>query len=253
MNIVSWNVNGLRAVARRGFTDWLAGSDIDLLCVQEIKIDSESLIPALSDVAGYHSYFGHAVKKGYSGVAVYSKAKPLNVIRDVFGDERFKQEGRTLLLEFDTFALLNVYIPHGGRDKTNLEYKLKAYNDLLSFLGGYKGKPLILAGDFNVAHYAIDLARPNQNRNNIMFTADERKRLDRIEAEGYTDSYRLLNPDTVGYTWWPYMANARERNIGWRIDYIFVPSALQGFIESATIMPEVLGSDHCPVSAEFRV
>jgi len=253
MKIASWNVNGLRAVAKRGFADWLASSYIDVLCVQEIKIDVDSLTFELADVPGYSSYFSHAIKKGYSGVAVYSKTKPLDVLRDVFGNDRFKQEGRTLLMEFDTFSLLNVYIPHGGRDKVNLEYKLQAYNDLLRFLDTYTGKPLVLVGDFNIAHEDIDLARSMQNRNNIMFTADERKQLDRIEAKGYVDSYRQFNPDTVGYTWWPYMANARERNIGWRIDYIFVSSALQAPIESATIMPEVPGSDHCPVSIKFGV
>jgi exodeoxyribonuclease-3 len=251
MKIGSWNLNGLRSVDRHGFADWLIDSDIDILCVQEIKIDEGSLTPELTNITGYESAFNHAEKKGYSGVGVYSKQKPLSIKREILANNRFNQEGRSLLLEFNHFSVLNLYLPHGARDKANLAYKLEVYDVLNLFLASYTGKPLILAGDFNIAHKDIDLARPKQNRNNIMFTVEEREALDSLISHGYIDSYRQLNPETLGYTWWPYMALARERNVGWRIDYVLVPEKLSVSIKQAEILPDVLGSDHCPIIVDL--
>ncbi|HSX02346.1 MAG TPA: exodeoxyribonuclease III [Candidatus Saccharimonadia bacterium] len=248
MQIVSWNVNGLRAVAKRGFLPWLLESGLDIVCLQEIKIDQAQMPIELTSMSGYHCYFNWASQKGYSGVAVYTKVKPQKVTYEVLLNERFNQEGRALLLEFEQFCLLNLYLPHGGRDKSKLDYKLEVYDQLAGRLNGSSGKPLILAGDFNVAHQEIDLARPRQNRTNIMFTADERERLGKVLASGYIDSYRWLHAELGGYSWWPYAAKARERNIGWRIDYILVANSLAGRIRAASIRAEVAGSDHCPVS-----
>lgn len=158
-----------------------------------------------------------------------------------------------MLLEFDNFSILNVYMPHGARDKSNLDYKLKVYNLLISFLNQYKSRPLVIIGDFNIAHTDIDLARPKQNRKNIMFSDDERQRLDEITEQGFVDSYRLLNPNEVGYTWWPYMTNARERNIGWRIDYTFLDQRLLSELNATSILPNVFGSDHCPITIDINM
>jgi exodeoxyribonuclease-3 len=253
MKIVSWNVNGLRSVTRRGFIEWLVGSGIDVLCLQEIKISSDDITSQLKNITGYHSYFSHAAKKGYAGVGIYARTKPVKVTENVFGSEIFKQEGRTLLVEFDQVAILNVYMPHGGRDRSKLDHKLKAYEALQKFISDYHSKPLVIAGDFNIAHDDIDLARPKQNRKNIMFTEDEREQLDRVINLDFADSYRNLHPDTTAYSWWPYMARARERYIGWRIDYIFVQNKLISALQDATIQKEVLGSDHCPVAISLTV
>lgn len=246
MKIASWNVNGLRAIAKRDFSKWLQNSQIDVMCIQEIKIDALSLTPNLTDIPGYYSTFSHAVRKGYAGVGIYSKIKPHKIIENVVGDKQCKQEGRTLLVEFDELAILTVYMPHGGRDKSKLTHKMNAYKALMNFLKNYRGKPLVLAGDFNIAHQDIDLARPKQNRHNIMFTTEERQCIDALLEKEFKDSYRYLHPDDVAYTWWPYIATARERNIGWRIDYIFVQHSLAHHITEAAILTDVSGSDHCP-------
>lgn len=252
MKIASWNVNGLRAVAKCGFTEWLQGSGIDIMCLQEIKVDQEALSSDIANIQGYNGFFNHAEKSGYAGTAVYTKIEPLKVITDIFSNDMFNREGRSIYLEFGDFLLLNVYMPHGVRDKSKLDYKLKVYEELVTFLNEHNDKPLIVAGDFNIAHHDIDLARPKQNRNNTMFTAEERGQLDRVVKSGFIDSYRLMNEGAAEYTWWPYMANARDRNIGWRIDYIFVSESLRTLIKQAAILSDVTGSDHCPTMVEIE-
>ncbi len=253
MRIASWNVNGLRAAARHGFSAWFKAANLDILCLQEIKAGEKQLPPEIVNATGYQSFFNFASRPGYSGVAVFTKLKPLRVTREIFAGDRFNQEGRVLLLEFEQFTLLNLYIPHGGRDKSKLEYKLRSYASLLEFLRHYEGRPLVLVGDLNVAHHDIDLARPKQNRNNIMFTPEERQQLDGLFQQKLIDSYRLLHAEERSYTWWPYIANARQRNIGWRIDYIFVADLLQPFISEAAILKDVFGSDHCPVTINLEL
>lgn len=252
MKIISWNVNGLRSVYKKGFLEWLAKSCADTVCLQEIKAHEEKLPFDLTKLTGYHTYFNSAKKSGYSGVAVYSKGEPLDVKREL-GLERFDSEGRILQLGYEDFTLLNLYLPHGGRGKENLGYKLGVYDFLLDYLNNIKGKSIILAGDFNVAHREIDLSRPQQNKDNIMFTAAERKKIDDLISLGFVDSFRLFNQEGGNYTWWPYSNNARQRNIGWRIDYIFTSKSLTPKLRGAAIHPEVLLSDHCPTEIEIRL
>ena len=246
MKIITWNVNGLRSAQRQGLVTWLKKYQPDILCLQEIKVSSDKLPENLKSIKGYNAYFSHAQKPGYSGTAVYAKQEAEAVICRM-GFKQFDDEGRFIQLEFKKFILMNVYMPHGGRQKEKLGYKLSAYKKLFTHLQKIKShKPVILLGDFNVAHEEIDLARPKQNRDNIMFTPLERKQIDQMTALKMDDSLRLFHNEGGYYTWWPYMANARARNLGWRIDYIFVASLLRKNMIDAFTLPEVRGSDHCP-------
>lgn len=251
MKIISWNVNGLRAVYKRNFLEWLKSSEADIVCLQEIKIQAEQIPFDLAKPSNFISYFNSASKKGYSGVAVYTKIKPLKVETSL-GLERFDQEGRFLKLEFPDFDLINLYLPHGGRQKENLDYKLEAYDYLFKYLKRQKKQKLVLIGDFNIAHQEIDLARPKQNKNNIMFTQEERKQIDRLINLDFTDSFRQFHQEGGNYTWWPYFANARQRNLGWRIDYAFISKTLIPNLEDAFILSEIKGSDHCPIGIEIK-
>jgi exodeoxyribonuclease-3 len=250
VKIISWNVNGLRAVYKRGFLNILKDLNADIVCLQEIKARKEQLSPDLINPLGYNFYINSANKKGYSGVLVYSRVEPLSVENKI-GLDRFDSEGRFLKLTFPHFTLINFYIPHGGRDKQNLGYKLETYNFLTNYLHSLKTKNVVLIGDFNIAHQEIDLARPKYNKDNIMFTPDERKQLDKILELGFSDSFRLFNKNGGNYTWWPYMANARQRNLGWRIDYSFVSENLRRKVKNASILKDISGSDHCPINIEY--
>ena len=248
MKIVSWNVNGLRSVYKKKALDF-SKIGADILCLQEIKAHKDQLAAQLINPPGFFSIFNPAQRRGYSGTAVYSRRKPLRVKRKM-GSERFDNEGRFLRLDFPEFILINLYMPHGGRQKEKLGYKLKAYEHLFGYLNKLESKKIILVGDFNIAHQEIDLARPKQNKNNIMFTPEERKRIDRLIELGFVDSFRKFNTKGGNYTWWPYFANARARNLGWRIDYVFVFNNLVANLKNAFILSNVLGSDHCPAGAE---
>jgi len=250
MKIVSWNVNGIRAIYKKGFLDWLITTNADIVCLQEIRAQKEEIPADLLEPKNYYSYFNPAVKKGYAGVAVYTKEKPLKVVNKL-GLKRFDQEGRILILEYPHFTLINLYTPHGGRQKENLNYKLEVHKYLLNYLKRIKNKNVILIGDFNIAHQEIDLARPKQNKNNIMFTQEERKQIDKIINLGFIDSFRVFNKKSGNYTWWPYFVNARERNLGWRIDYTFVSKKLSSKLKSALVLNKVMGSDHCPIGLEI--
>lgn len=246
MKIVSWNVNGLRSISKKGFSDWLRKENVDIVCLQEIKAQKEQLASELLNPTGYYSYINSAQKKGYSGVLVYSKEKPISVKKKL-GISRFDNEGRILELKYKTFTLINFYLPHGGRRKENFKYKLDVYKKLLKKLKRNVNRRLILIGDFNIAHEEIDLEKPKQNHNNIMFTDEERTQISTIIDMGYIDTFRKFNKKGGNYTWWPYMGNARERNLGWRIDYCFISKNLSGKLKKAFILPKVAGSDHCPI------
>ncbi len=251
MKIISWNVNGLRSVQRNGFSTWLKKSDANIVCLEEIKAQKEQIPEELLALKDYHLYVNQAEKKGYSGVAVFTKEKPLKENYKL-GLRRFDEEGRMVQLEYKKFIFIALYLPHGGRFKENLPYKLDVYRHLFDYLKKLRGKNIILAGDFNIAHEDIDLARPNGNRNNIMFTPEERKQLDALIANGFTDTFRESHKEGGNYTWWPYMANARERNLGWRIDYVFASKNISGKLKDAFILKKVPGSDHCPVGIELN-
>ncbi len=248
MKIISWNVNGLRVVGKKGFWEWLEKTKPEIVCLQEIKISESQLGFDLVYPKDYFAYFNCAKKLGYAGTAVFSKKKPLGMETKI-GLERFDGEGRSLRLDFAGFSLLNLYLPHGGRQKENLGYKLKAYKYLFGYLKNLlvSQKNLILAGDFNIAHKEIDLARPKENKNNIMFTPKERKQIDRLLALGFVDSFRKFHKEGRFYTWWPYSFGARQRNLGWRIDYGFVSQRLAPKLKDAFILSQVPGSDHCPI------
>ena len=246
MKIISWNVNGIRAVYKRGSLKWLTKSQTDIICLQEIKAQKDQIPDDLINLKNYHFYLNQAQKKGYSGVAVYTKEKPKKV-EYILGLKRFDKEGRILKLYFPKFTLINLYLPHGGRQKENLDYKLESYNHLYKYLKRNKDKNLIIIGDFNIAHQEIDLARPKDNRGNIMFTDQERKQIDRIIQLGFTDTFRKFNQKPGNYTWWPYYRNCRQRNIGWRIDYCFTSKKITLKLKKAFILNKVKGSDHCPV------
>jgi exodeoxyribonuclease-3 len=243
-------VNGLRAVYKRNFLKWVKSVDADFICLQEVKAQKEKLPQELLNIGKYHAFFNFAQKPGYSGVAVFAKKKP-KTVEQKLGFTRFDNEGRILRLDYSDFSLINLYLPHGGRQKENLVYKLQVYKFLTDYLRKLKDRKIILIGDFNIAHRDIDLARPRQNNNNIMFTPEERQQLDKIVNLGFTDTFRMFHQEGGCYTWWPYFANARARNLGWRIDYCFTSKSLAPKVKKAFILSKVFGSDHCPVGIEI--
>lgn len=253
MRVISWNVNGLRSVYRSDFVKWAEGSGADIICLQEVKAH-EADVANLPIPTGYTLYFNCAERKGYSGVACYVKKEP-EWVGNKIGHERFDSEGRMLELVYHDFTLVNFYIPNGARDKRDVPYKLEVYEKLTErFEKLLKDRtPLVLVGDFNVARQDIDLARPKENKNSTMFSPEERAALERLLSLGFTDTFRALHPDEPGrYTWWPYFANARPRNIGWRIDYGLVSPELAPKVKNAVIWDQVPGSDHCPIEVDFK-
>lgn len=250
MKLISWNVNGLRSVSKKGFDLWFNQVNADIVCLQEIKLQEKQFLGNLANHIGYFSYLNCAQKKGYSGVAVFTKEKPLSM-ETKLGLDRFDNEGRIMRLDYENFVLLNLYLPHGARDKSNLAYKLLAYQYLFKYLENLKKKKIILIGDFNIAHKDLDLARPKENQKNTMFTSNERRQLDKLIDLGFIDTFRYFHQEVGNYTWWPYFANARQRNLGWRIDYSFISKNLTPQLKKAFILPKVLGSDHCPIGIEI--
>ena len=248
MRIVSWNVNGIRAAVKKGFTESLEAMQPDMLCLQETKAQDDQVAEALAGIEGYRLYANSAVKKGYAGTAVLSKKEPLSVHLDM-GIEQYDQEGRIVALEFDQYFLVTVYTPNSGSELKRLEYRRHwdaAFLDYLEDL--QKAKPVVVCGDFNVAHKPIDLARPKPNYNKSAgYMQAEIDGMDNIVAANFIDTYRFKNPDKVKYSWWSYRAAARKRNIGWRIDYFLVSPGLAGFIRNTDILNDIMGSDHCPI------
>jgi exodeoxyribonuclease-3 len=252
MKIISCNVNGIRSAYRKGLLDFINTEKPDIFCLQEIKANKEDISEELLNIKGYYSYFNSAQKKGYSGVAVYTKREPVS-INTSLNHERFDKEGRILELEYHNFVLINFYIPHGGRQKENLSYKLEVYKEIFRKVGKLKNKNIILIGDFNIAHNEIDLSRPKENKNNIMFTLEERKQIGNLLDLDFSDSFRQLNNESGNYTWWPYAFKAKERNMGWRIDYLFVSKNLSKKIKGVEIYSQINFSDHCPIGLELGV
>lgn len=246
MKLVSWNVNGIRACLKKGFMDFFEEVDADILCIQETKCQVGQV-----DIAteGYHQYWNAAEKKGYSGTAVFTKTEPINVTYNI-GIEVHDNEGRVITLEFDNFYLVNCYTPNSQRELARLDYRMTweiAFRDYLNNLA--KTKNVILCGDLNVAHKEIDLKNDKSNRKNAGFTDDERQKMTELLASGFIDSFRHFYPDKEGaYSWWSYMFNARTNNAGWRIDYFLVSDTLKEQLNSADILSNVFGSDHCPVT-----
>ncbi|MEC1774974.1 exodeoxyribonuclease III [Bacillus mojavensis] len=252
MKLISWNVNGLRAVMRKmDFLSYLKEEDADIVCLQETKIQDGQVD---LEPEGYHVYWNYAEKKGYSGTAVFSKQKPLNVMYGI-GIEEHDQEGRVITLEFENMYVMTVYTPNAKRGLERIDYRLQWEEALLAFILELdKKKPVILCGDLNVAHQEIDLKNPKANRNNAGFSDQEREAFTRFLEAGFIDSFRYLYPDLEGaYSWWSYRAGARDRNIGWRLDYFVVSERLKGQIEDAKISAQVLGSDHCPVELTINI
>lgn len=249
MKIISWNVNGIRACANKGFLSYLDQENPDILCLQETKAQPENLEEALINPAGYFSIWHSAQKRGYSGVSVFTRPKP-HLVLEGFGQPRYDVEGRVIVAEYPQFVLLNVYFPNGQRDETRLQYKMDFYSDFFAYCAELRkeGKNLVICGDYNTAHCEIDLANPQQNANYSGFLPAERAWLDRLLADGYIDTFRHFQPAATGqYTWWTYRFGARHRNIGWRIDYVLITPGLLPYLTSAFIQPAVSGSDHCPV------
>jgi len=251
MNIVSWNVNGLRSLAKNGYWEsFLKGTKPDIFCLQETKASPEQLSEQFLSPAGYSAFFSSCqIKKGYSGVAIYSKNEPLSV-RYGMGIKEFDQEGRIIAAEYDAFWLINAYFPNGGQGPERLDYKMRFYDAFLAFIEKLrKEKPVIFCGDVNTAHEEIDLARPKENEENTGFLPEERAWIDEVINAGYVDSFRHFHPNTKeAYTYWDMKTHARDRNVGWRIDYFFITRESLRQIKKAEIRPEIYGSDHCPVS-----
>lgn len=254
MKILSWNVNGLRAVMAKGFMRYFTGSGADILGLQETKLQQDQIPLELQTVEGASCSWSHAEKKGYSGVALISKVKPLSV-KEGIGIPRFDSEGRILISDYGSFLLVNVYFPNGQRDEERLKYKLDFYEALFGKLEQLrKSQPRIfVCGDFNTAHQEIDLANPEENSQTSGFLRIERDWLDRIVSMGYVDTFRHFHPEEVRYSWWSYRTAARKRNVGWRIDYFFATKTAMDLVKSAFIEDKVEGSDHCPVGIELAL
>jgi len=254
MKIYSWNVNGLRAVAKKSVFDWIAYESPDILFLQETKLQDDTLPPELKNIEGYHSYFSHAEKKGYSGTGVYTKNEPDEVYYG-FGIKEFDSEGRIVALRFGDTVMFNIYFPNGQMSEDRLKYKLDFYDAALDHFESLrrKGYNLIISGDYNTAHNEIDLKNAKANENYSGFLRIERDWLDKFVRTGYVDTFRNLYPDKVQYSWWSYRFNARKNNTGWRIDYHFVNKEFLPKVKDSYIMNDVYGSDHCPIVVDLDI
>ena len=251
MKLISWNVNGLRAVMNKGFKEFFESVDADAICLQETKLQEGQIEFAPE---GYYTYWNSAVKKGYSGTVIFTKAKPINVTYGI-GIEEHDKEGRVITAEYEEFYLVDCYTPNSQRELTRLDYRMKWEDDFRKYLEELnQKKPVILCGDLNVAHNEIDLKNPKTNRHNAGFTDEERNKMTELLGAGFTDSFRYLYPDKTDiYSWWSYMFHAREKNAGWRIDYFIVSDSIKDKIKDSKILTEIMGSDHCPVELEIEI
>lgn len=245
MKLISWNVNGIRACAEKGFLDFFQSADADIFCLQETKLQEGQID---LDLNGYHQYWNYAKKKGYSGTAIFTKEKPLSVSYGM-GIEEHDNEGRVITLEFADFYFITVYTPNSKEELARLPYRMRWEEDFLSYLKQLEQKkPVIFCGDLNVAHKEIDLKNPKTNRKNAGFSDEEREKFTILTKSGFTDTFRYFYPDMEGiYSWWSYRFSARAKNAGWRIDYFMVSDCLQERLQDALIYTDILGSDHCPV------
>lgn len=254
LKILCWNVNGIRAIWKKDFSGWLKNSSADIYCLQETKAQFEQLDSSITGIDGYCCEFFSAEKKGYSGVALYSKTPPLQVIKG-FGNPYFDSEGRVIRADYKDFTIYNVYFPNGGRGPERVKYKLDFYNELFFNIEKHrkKQKNIIVCGDFNTAHKEIDLARPKENEKNTGFLPEERAWIDTIINLGYIDIFREYNQKPDEYTYWDNVTRARERNVGWRIDYFFISKEMRKLVSNTLIHPEVMGSDHCPIELDIKI
>ena len=254
LKLASWNVNGIRAVSKKGFFDWLSVSGADIVGLQETKIQEDKLTKELLEPKGFKSYWSCAERRGYSGVALYTRHEPLSV-ENKLGVEGYDNEGRTIIADYGDFVLFNIYFPNGKASPERLKFKLEFYEAFLEKAEAYRraGRSVIVCGDFNTAHQEIDLARPKDNHKVSGFLPEERAWLDHFVGSGYVDTFRRFNNEGGNYTWWHMRTFARERNVGWRIDYFFTDEKLFEKVEDAGIESTVLGSDHCPVTLSLTV
>lgn len=251
MKLISWNVNGLRAVLKKGFEDFFYDIDADIFCIQETKMQ-EGQIEAF-ELKGYKQYWNSAVKKGYSGTAIFTKMEPISVSYGI-GIEEHDQEGRVITLEFEKFYLVNIYVPNSKRELERLDYRMIWEDEIRKYLCNLnKKKPVIMCGDLNVAHEEIDLKNPKTNRKNAGFTDEERNKMTELLNANFIDSYRYIYPEKIAYSWWSYMGNARQKDIGWRIDYFIVSSDIKEKMKDAYIFKDIYGSDHCPVGLDIEI
>ena len=250
MKLISWNVNGLRACVQKGFLDIFKELDADMFCIQESKLQEGQISLELE---GYHQYWNYAIKKGYSGTAIFTRREPMSVAYGI-GIEEHDQEGRVITLEFAEFYLVTVYTPNSQSELARLDYRMRWEDAFLSYLKGLEEKkPIVFCGDLNVAHKEIDLKNPKTNRKNAGFTDEERGKFSTLLGQGFIDTYRYFYPDQEGiYSWWSYRFRAREKNAGWRIDYFITSPALKDRLEDARIHTEIMGSDHCPVELKIK-
>lgn len=248
MKLVSWNVNGLRACVGKGFEDSFKSLDADVFCLQETKMQEGQLD---LQFPGYESYWNYADKKGYSGTAIYTRVKPLSVTMDM-GIDQHDHEGRVIAAEYEKFYFVCVYVPNSQDELKRLDYRMQWEDDFRAYVTALaEKKSVVICGDLNVAHEEIDLKNPSSNRRNAGFTDEERGKFNELLSAGFIDSWRMLNPDTVKYSWWSYRFQARQRNAGWRIDYFLVSDSLKDSVTGAEIHNEILGSDHCPVELDL--
>jgi exodeoxyribonuclease-3 len=254
LEMLSWNVNGIRAVDKKGAMDWFFKKKPDIFCLQETKAQEDQIPKKLKDINGYQTYFTYADKKGYSGVGIYTKIPPKK-IEQGFGRKKFDSEGRILIAEYEKFTLFNIYFPNGKQSKERLKFKLDFYDAFLDHIDKLKkkGRNIIICGDVNTAHKEIDLARPRENEKVSGFLPEERAWMDKLFSHGYIDTFRMFNDQPGNYTWWDLKSRARDRNVGWRIDYFIVSESLRKNIKSAFILPEIMGSDHCPIGMQINI
>ena len=252
LRIISWNVNGIRAVYRKGFREWLLEEKPDILCLQETKATRKQFPPAIRSMDGYHTYFSTAERKGYSGVALYTKKEPYKVEKGFKIDE-FDGEGRILIVYYGDFVLFNIYFPNGKMSPERLQFKMDFYDTFLEYVERLrnKGKNIVVCGDVNTAHKEIDLAHPKQNEKISGFLPKERAWIDKFLSQGYVDTFREFNQEPEQYSWWSYRTRARDRNVGWRLDYFFVNKEFMDHVESSYILSDVRGSDHAPVGLDL--
>ncbi|MBQ3415264.1 MAG: exodeoxyribonuclease III [Clostridia bacterium] len=251
MKLISWNVNGIRACLNKGFEEFFKNIDADIFCIQETKCQADQLE---LDFDGYMGIWNSAEKKGYSGTAIFTRKKPIDIIFGI-GIEEHDKEGRVITVEYDNFFLVNIYTPNSKRELERLDYRMVWEDEIRKYLSKLsKSKPVIMCGDLNVAHEEIDLKNPKTNRRNAGFTDEERNKMTELLEAGFTDTFRKLYPDKEEeYSWWSYMGKAREKNVGWRIDYFIVSKDIEKNILDAKIHQEIFGSDHCPVELDIEI
>jgi exodeoxyribonuclease-3 len=254
MKMLCWNVDGLRSVLKKGFKEWLDRESPEILCLQETRLVEDEIPEDIRHMDGYYSYFSCSkVKKGYSGVALFTKEKPKEV-KYGFGVERFDDEGRTIIADYGRFTLLDIYFPNGKASQERLDYKMDFYDTFLEYVDRLKGqgKDIVICGDVNTAHTELDIARPRENSRKSGFLPVERAWMDKFEAHGFIDTYRVFEREGGHYTYWDMRTGARKRNVGWRIDYFYISDSLRKNLKGAFIEPDVPGSDHCPIGIEIN-